>query len=1135
MVLGLAGTANGAPASPADPTPVADAALRASLASSYPPAFTPLLDAPNTPAARSQGTPGSPIETYSTGRPVAPGVRLDSLDTLDARGWQRSDALSIDLTKGSTVGYLDSGAVAKTGLISQLADAKGAVAAVNGDFFDINNSGAPVGAAVADGKLVKSSSGRDIAAGFDTSGAGRILDILFEGSVRVPGEERPIPLARLNSHDLPADGIGAYTSLWGPYTRTRAVQGVSKVTEVLVADGKVRSVTQGAGEGRIPAGATVLLGRDAGADRLAKLVPGDAVQVDHRPRTSDGSELATAIGGGTLLVKDGVAQNVDDSTMAARMAIGFSADGRRMFLVTVDNRTIDSRGATLREMAGRLVKMGAHAGLEIDGGGSATMVTRKPGADKVRIDNEPSDGEERLVANGLGVYREQGSGKVNGVWVEPAVDPAAAAGTGPVPGGRPDRVFLGLTRTVTATPHDEVYGPVRGEPAVRWTATHGDAKNGVFRAKLPGTATVTAFSGSKHGSTKIEVLGPAVRLDATNPSVNVANATATASFGIVGYDRHGNSAPIEPSDLRLEYDETLLKVTPGAAGGFTVAAARESGAGLITVRAGELTTVVAVTVGVEKKVLADFDDAAKWTAGSARGTAKVTPVAEGVNGQGMRLEYDFTQSTATRTAYANAPQRLGVSGQSRAFGVSVYGHGQGEWTAFTMIDGLGRSTSVYGPYVTWEGWREVEIPVPAGLTQPVSVSRFYTIEIKADRSYRSEVLLDDLYVKAAPSIEAPPAPRVQDRLVVTDGTVDGEPWRFAVMSDAQFVGRSPDSPIVATARRTMREIRAARPDFMIIAGDLVDEASEADFQLAKRILDEEIGDALPYYYVPGNHEVMGASIENFTKYFGATNQTFDHKGTRFVTLNTSLGTLNGSGFDQLERLRQALDDAAGNDRVNSLVLVEHHPPRDPTPAKTSQLGDRKEAALIERWLADFQHETGKGAAFIGGHVGTFDASRVDGVPYLVNGNSGKAPSTEAANGGFTGWSMLGVDPVSRAERLLARLLPFGGGPTWLTAQIRPHVDALAVTAPARLAPGTSAKVTATVTQGDRQVPVAYPVSADWNAGSNVHVGDPGRARPSHIATFDPTTGTLTARRAGEIVLSVTVNGTRQEATIRIAP
>ncbi|NED85248.1 hypothetical protein G3I76_34835, partial [Streptomyces sp. SID11233] len=92
-------------------------------------------------------------------------------------------------------------------------------------------------------------------------------------------------------------------------------------------------------------------------------------------------------------------------------------------------------------------------------------------------------------------------------------------------------------------------------------------------------------------------------------------------------------------------------------------------------------------------------------------------------------------------------------------------------------------------------------------------------------------------------------------------------------------------------------------------------------------------DAVPWHYVPGNHEVMGGSIANFTKEFGAAEQTFDHKGTRFLTLDTSGLGLRVSDFAQLGRLRAALDAAAKDRAVDSVVVVAHVPPRDPTPQK----------------------------------------------------------------------------------------------------------------------------------------------------------------------------------------------------------
>ncbi len=544
-----------------------------------------------------------------------------------------------------------------------------------------------------------------------------------------------------------------------------------------------------------------------------------------------------------------------------------------------------------------------------------------------------------------------------------------------------------------------------------------------------------------------------------------------------------------------------------------------SGAGLVTAEVGGLTTAIGVSIGVVKKPLAAFDDADQWTVGTARATATVSKVPDGEDGAALKLAYDFSQSTLTRNAYAIPPKPLGDPGQARSFGVSMYGHGKGEWTAFGLYDATGKFTAVYGPYVTWNGWRNVELEVPPGLPQPVTLGRIYTLETKASAQYSGEVLIDNLYVNAAPAVEVPPAPPVRAPIIQTQADVDGRDWRFAVMSDAQFVAREPDSPLVKAARRTLREIKAARPDFFVIAGDFVDEATEADFQLAKRILDEEIGSSVPYYYVPGNHEVMGSEITNFEKYFGAPHRTFDHQGTRFVTLNTSGGTLRSGGFDQLQLLRSSLDSAARDRSISSVVVIEHHPPRDPTPARNSQLTDRHEAALLEDWLGSFQRDTGKGAAFIGGHVGTFHAALVDNVPYVINGNSGKAPATAPADGGFTGWTLLGVDPVSRTEQARARRFPYLGGPDWVSAQLRPHVDELTLTAPATLAVGATAKVEAALVQGERTVPVGYPISADWTTSANLE--------------FDPATGMIKALKAGPGTVSVTVNGVTRSTKITV--
>ncbi|RZS36340.1 calcineurin-like phosphoesterase family protein [Herbihabitans rhizosphaerae] len=1095
-----------------------------------PPAPTvPVVDLPDSAGSHlSAVDPAWRIETTRTSRPVAPGVTLSSFDWYepgDSGGWVRADTLAVDLNSGTTVDYLHPGTVSSAEPLSAQATRTRAVAAVNGDFFDINNSNAPQGVAVHNGQLVKSAqAGHNRAVGIDAAGVGRVMEVFFSGTVTLPGATAP--LSQLNSARIEANGIGVFNSLWGGYARSRAVEGSPRVVEIVVRRDVVTEVRQAAGGDPIPGDGYVLVGRESGADALAGLKIGDPVTVTYANRTGDGSIPRAAIGGNQLLVKDGQIVAPADP-LHPRTAVGFSSDGKKMFLLTVDGRQAPYLlGLNLRDLAAMLKEMGAHNALNLDGGGSSTMLAREPGTSEVRVENTPSDGGERPVPNGLALYAPVGSGVAQGFWVRTAADPSTAPGNSTVPGGRPDRVFPELRRHLIANPYDETFGPATPGPK-RWTTTPAytgrvDA-DGMFHASRPGAAKVTARRGAVTGEITLTVLDPLARLGSTTNRLSLPAQGAAGSFGVVGYDRNGTSAPIEPVDTALDYDRELIDVTPSPSGTFTVTGKRPSGATTITAKVAQQVVHIPVTVGLEERAIASFEDGAAWTFGSARATGSVTPVPEGRTGPGLKLAYDFTQSTGTRTAYAIPPAPIKIEGQPLALGTWVYGHGRGEWTAFTVTDAQGQTRSLYGPYITWTGWRYLEVPVPNAMAFPIQVNRFYTIETKADRQYTGEVLIDEMVAKVPPSVVLPPEQRLADPVVVQDGTVDGKQWRFAVMSDAQFVARDPDSPLVRSARRTLRELKAQRPDFVVINGDFVDEAAPADLALARRILTEELGDELRWYYVPGNHEIMGpGTIENFKREFGATNRTFDHKGTRFVLLDSSTGTIRGGGFDQMTMLRDALDGARADGAVRSVVVLEHHPPRDPTPAKGSQLSDRLEAATVERWLAEFQSQSGKGAAFIGAHVGIFHASRVDGVPYLINGNSGKTPAGDTGHGGFSGWTMVGVEHLPGRPR-----------PQWITAEIRPHVDALTLTVPPTIPVGTQGKVTAELLQGTRRVPVAYPVSADWSGSLNLHIGPPHGIRPWHVAALDPATGALRALREGTVTIAVTVNGVMRSTQVNV--
>jgi hypothetical protein len=115
-----------------------------------------------------------------------------------------------------------------------------------------------------------------------------------------------------------------------------------------------------------------------------------------------------AISGETLLVTGGqLIPELDNSVTQPRSAVGYSKNARYLHLVVVDGRQpLYSEGMTLKELASLLVTLGANYAMNLDGGGSSTMVVQGANG-QMRVLNSPIDnyipGRERPVANHLGI------------------------------------------------------------------------------------------------------------------------------------------------------------------------------------------------------------------------------------------------------------------------------------------------------------------------------------------------------------------------------------------------------------------------------------------------------------------------------------------------------------------------------------------------------------------------------------------------------------------------------------------------------------------------------------------------------------------------------------------------------------
>ena len=297
-------------------------------------------------------------------------------------------------------------------------------AAVNADFFSLqtgeNENNQVIGGDILKALAITDSpfdSLHTIHTQFGMTCGGRpVMDrFAFNGVVLTPPPAVAVlPLDAINYRPR-GDAMVLYTA---PYGRTPSDSGG------LTVDAPLRLLTRhddtlffrAAGTPH-PGGATVLhrgeavlAGSGAAAEVVRRIAgslgPDGDLRIVARFSPNRG-HLCTLVGGWPRLVVDGrdIADSVDrlegafprfSVTRHPRSAVGFSRDSTKLYLVTVDGRSESSSGMSLAELASLMQSLGAFQALNLDGGGSTTLVLRG------RLANHPSDSAgERAVGNAL--------------------------------------------------------------------------------------------------------------------------------------------------------------------------------------------------------------------------------------------------------------------------------------------------------------------------------------------------------------------------------------------------------------------------------------------------------------------------------------------------------------------------------------------------------------------------------------------------------------------------------------------------------------------------------------------------------------------------------------------------------------
>jgi hypothetical protein len=661
--------------------------------------------------------------------------------------------------------------------VRSMANETGAVAAVNGDFFNTQAEGVPIGPQVSNGKLLATP---PFLPGFYTFALTKdnkpIVDLFtFQGKVTAK-DGTSYELGGVNKtyywyeddgvheagkHTM-IDGLFMYTNAWGQVGRSN--DGTTVPTEVLVRNGIVERIAVTGVLDMIAPTDGYILRASGKADEFVQnhLKVGDRLTADYKvtgvdpSKNYDAANFKMMVGGHTILVDEGQPSSysrnksdVDGNSYRARTAIGYSKDQHYAYLITVDNAG-DSKGLNLDELQQFMIKIGVWKGMNLDGGGSTQMVARPVGELQSVVTNKLEYGGsyERPVVNAVGVFSTAPKGEVKEITVN-----------------GPKSLFINEKASYSLKAIDVYYNPLdmSGVPT-QWATSQpiGTFEGNTFTATQPGQTTLVVNSGQAWQTIDIEVIGrntltglqiqPSSQVLLPNAiyrlpvtATTKLGATRTVPAELIQWEMVGFKGKIEGDKL------TVQSIDPGVSQGRLFA------------KYDGFTTMIAMPLG-QMQTLLDFETELtpitfqSYPVEVVGGTRRLSAPGMPSGAYALALSYDFTLGTGTKAAYAMlGANGMQIQGQPQTLSVKVKGDNSFNWIRAEVIDAKGEVKRIdLTQYVNWTDWKTLTADLSTyGIAYPMTLKRLYVTnpaQGQDERALTGEIMFDDLSFQYAPSI-----------------------------------------------------------------------------------------------------------------------------------------------------------------------------------------------------------------------------------------------------------------------------------------------------------------------------------------------------------------------------------------------
>lgn len=530
---------------------------------------------------------------------VTRGVTYEKSSRMTDAGIQNVHVLKVDLRE-STLEIREVESKGEYGLkepVKKLLTDNGALAGVNSDFFGLSGThSAAFGPIVRDGDVISAGTsinknGDEYAAFFMDESGNPFFDY-FKMTATFGNEKKTFELASLNK----------VTSMVFPiYLDGNVMQNTAELdkrfpglVKFVVQNDQITHISQKGEWTAVPLdGYLIVMSGDYYTNAASMFAVGDWVRLNINSSV-DLDKIDTAFGGGGKLLiagQEAPATKIVADGRQPRTAFGVSQDGNTAIFMVVDGRG-ESVGATHSETAALMKIYGAYEAMHLDGGGSSTMAVQTLEDKTPVVKNQVSEGTERKVINGVGVFQTAPKGEITQIAIAPSQI----------------RTLPGKPIEFTVYGMDEYYNRIEipvDQVDLDVVGMEGSWNGYTFTPASSGTFNVVALYNGMGASALGMVSGKTARLKPTNTNINLNGAGATAQIAMTAIDEDGFTYWVSTSTKYTVADESVGTVSGNT---FT---AKKKGATYIKCEKDGAAAYISVTVGGAAAVAKPADTTTK--------------------------------------------------------------------------------------------------------------------------------------------------------------------------------------------------------------------------------------------------------------------------------------------------------------------------------------------------------------------------------------------------------------------------------------------------------------------------------------------------------------------------------------------